>query len=326
MRIAAIAAAALLGFAIAAPAAPPRLLVLNKHDNELVVVDVSTRQIVGRAPTGRAPHELAVDDAGETAFASNYGAGEPGNSLSVIDLRTMTERKVDLGPLHRPHGLHFAAGKLYFTAEANKLIGRYDPKADRVDWLMGTGQNVTHMVALSRDHETIFTTNIGSDTVGVFTRGKDSGDFGWSLTAVPVGAGPEGFDPSPDGKQLWVAHSRDGGVSIIDVAERKVVETFDAGTKRSNRLKFTPDGATVLISDLAAGDLVIVDAASRTVKKRIPLGRALVGTLIPPDGSVAYVAAEGENYVSIVDLKTLELAGRIETGNGPDGMAWIKGD
>jgi len=31
----------------------------------------------------------------------------------------------------------------------------------------------------------------------------------------------------------------------------------------------------------------------------------------------------GDNHVAIVDLKTLEETGRISTGNGPDGMAWV---
>jgi len=331
MRIAAAiaAAVALFGFARVevATAAPPRLIVLNKNDNSLVVVDASTRQIIGRAPTGRGPHEVEVSDDGKLAFVSNYGVGnEPGNTLSVIDLQSMTERKVDLGPIHRPHGLQFIGGKLYFTAEANKLIGAYNPETDRVDWLMGTGQDGTHMLALNKDASAIFTTNMGSNSVGVFERPEGAGDFAWIHAVVPVGEGPEGLDLSPDGKELWVAHSRDGHVSIIDLASRKVAQVFDAKTRRSNRLKFAPDGKMALISDMGAGELVVIDAASRTEKKRLPLGRALAGILIPPDGSVAYVAAAGENFVSIVDLKTLEPAGRVETGGGPDGMAWIAGE
>jgi YVTN family beta-propeller protein len=42
-----------------------------------------------------------------------------------------------------------------------------------------------------------------------------------------------------------------------------------------------------------------------------------------PDGSRAYVAATNDNYVAVVDLKTLEMTGHISTGNGPDGMDWI---
>src|SRR5688572_32768703 len=36
--------------------------------------------------------------------------------------------------------------------------------------------------------------------------------------------------------------SEDGGVSVIDVAAKKVVHIIAAGTRRSNRLKFSPDG------------------------------------------------------------------------------------
>ncbi|MBP7570012.1 MAG: hypothetical protein KBA95_08115 [Acidobacteria bacterium] len=91
---------------------------------------------------------------------------------------------------------------------------------------------------------------------------------------------------------------------------------------RSNRLRFTPDGRLVLVSDLEAGDLVVIDRASRRVTRRMPLGRAPSGILLVPDGSRAYVALTGENALAIVDLKTLEVAGRIATGEGPDGMAW----
>ena len=80
----------------------------------------------------------------------------------------------------------------------------------------------------------------------------------------------------------------------------------------------------MLISDLDAGELLVVDAASKKVTKKIPLGRMVEGILIQPDGARAYVAVNGDNYIAIVDLKTLTVTGRIEPGKGPDGMAWIR--
>jgi YVTN family beta-propeller protein len=121
---------------------------------------------------------------------------------------------------------------------------------------------------------------------------------------------------------LWAAHSRDGGVSIIDVAEKKVVQVFPIGTKRSNRLKFTPDGRQVLISDLDGNEVVVIDAPARKEVKRIKMGRTPEGILMAKDGSRAYVAEAGENRIAIIDLKTLEVTDHLTTGNGPDGMAW----
>jgi YVTN family beta-propeller protein len=159
---------------------------------------------------------------------------------------------------------------------------------------------------------------MGSNSISVIDR-KSS-----QQSVIAVGAGPEGLDQSPDGRELWTAHSRDGGISIIDVATSKVSHTFDARTKRSNRLKFTNDGKHVLVSDLGAGELVIIDAASRKEVTRIALGPAPTGILIAPTGDEAYVAVSGADHIAVVDLKTLKVSRKIETGKSPDGMAWLK--
>jgi len=153
--------------------AAPTLLVLNKAENSLALVDPSTMRVVARVQTGEGPHEVAVSADGRTAYVSNYGAEKPGNSLSVIDLAARKEtRRVDLGPLVRPHGLVEREGKIYFTAEVGRVVARYDPAADRVDWLVGTGQNVTHMLVMHPTRRVIYTANILSDTVSVLELDK----------------------------------------------------------------------------------------------------------------------------------------------------------
>jgi YVTN family beta-propeller protein len=305
---------------LAADIPSPALLVLDK-EGALAIVDPATRGVVATVRTGDDPHEVAASSDGRLAFVSNYGTGTaPGHTLSVIDLEGQKEvHRVELAPLSRPHGLDFAGGKLYFTCEANKVIGRYDPGANRVDWILGTGQNTTHMVRLSPDLNRIYTANIGSNSISIFTR---AGAADWDPVTVPVGKGPEGFDLTPDGRELWAANSRDGSVSIVNLADKRVIHTIRVDSKRSNRLKFTPDGRLVLITDLDAGDLLIYDRATLRQLKRMPLGRQPAGILVAPDSSVAYVAVTGDNYVAIIDLKTFDLAGRIQPGTGPDGMAW----
>jgi YVTN family beta-propeller protein len=297
------------------------LLVLNKDDNALALVDPENGTVIARVPTGEAPHEVTVSEAGKFAYVGNYGSLNPGNTLSVIDLVARKElRRVQLGALRRPHGIVFVGGEIYFTAELNRQIARYDPASNRIDWIFDTGQETTHMLVVSHDRNTIFTSNIGSDTIGAIYR--SSGNAAWIKTSIPVGKEPEGLDLSPDGKEVWSAHSGDGGVSIIDVAAKKVVQTLSLKTKRSNRLKFTPDGKLVLISDMEAGDLVVVDRMARKEIKRMRVGRSPEGIVIAPEGSRAYIAITGDNSVAVIDLKTLAVTKRINTGSGPDGMAW----
>src|SRR5271166_1440623 len=64
----------------------PALVVLEKDDSVLAIVDPATLKVVGRVPTGPIPHEVAVSEDGKIAVATNYGAHQDGTTLSVIDL------------------------------------------------------------------------------------------------------------------------------------------------------------------------------------------------------------------------------------------------
>jgi len=303
----------------------PALLVLEKDDRMLAIVDPASLKIVGRVDAGEDPHEIVASDDGKFAYISNYGAfgANPGHTLSVVDLTSQNRLpSVELGALRAPHGLDWVDGKVYFTAEGSKAIGRYDPVTQKIDWVLGIGQNRTHMLVVAKDLNRLFTSNVNSDDIGILERDKNGDVSGWTEAYIPVGKGPEGFDVSPDGKELWAANSEDGTASVIDVASRKVLQTIAVHTKHSNRLKFTPDGKMVLISDLGTGDLVVLDAAARREIKRLSLGHGAAGILMVPDSSRAYVAVSRDNYVAVVDLKTLTVAGRIATGRGPDGIAW----
>jgi YVTN family beta-propeller protein len=320
------------------------LLVLEKAQNTLVIVDPVALKIVGRVPAGNDPHEVAVGDDGRTAYISNYGGfgGLGGSTISVVDLvQQKPLPAIDLGALRSPHGLAFADGKLYFTAEAAKVIGRYDPSTNKIDLVVGTGQDRTHMIVVSRDARTIFTSNVSSGTVSVIelrvaqmpagpraggATERPPGPGGprradWHVTNVAVGRRSEGFDLSPDGRELWVANAQDQTVSVIDVAERRVVETLPS-TKAANRLKFTPDGRYVFVSDLGSSEMLVIDAKARKEFKRIQLAGNSEGVLMSPEGRHAYTTLNSRDAVAVIDLKTMTVTGEVKTGKGPDGLAW----
>jgi YVTN family beta-propeller protein len=305
------------------------LLVLSKHDNMLAIVDPSSMKVIARMPAGNDPHEVIASTDGKTAYISNYGFGAY-NTLTVVDLvaqKTLTP--VDLGPLRGPHGLAFTGGKVWFTAEAAKAIGTYDPASGRVDWILGTGQNRTHMIYVSPDLEQIVTSNVSSGTVSIIEKnttgnpGPEPARTDWDETVVRVGNGSEGFDVSPDGKQIWVANAGDGTVSIIDVASKQVTQTLAAVVKSANRLKFTPDGKLVLISALRGSDVTVLDVASGKAIKRIAVGHGAAGIVMQPVGARAFVACSPDGYVAVIDLQKLEVVGHINAGGNPDGMAWV---
>jgi len=330
LRLAALGVLALAACHAAAQDSRSLLLVANKGENTLAIVDPETRRVLGRAPTGVRPHSAAASDDGRLAFVANYGSdsgyGAVG-SISVIDLQTHQEvRRIDIGPDSRPHGVMFAGGKVYFTADGYKLIGCYDPAANRIEWLLGIGQDRAETIVLSNDQNLIFSSNNGSENVTIMERTRNPGNPpDWKLTVLPVGDQPQGIDISPDEKEVWVSNEGDDIVSVIDVAGKKVIETFHVQTQSSSRLKFTPDGKRVVLTDRDRGELVVLDAASRKVIRRIPgLGKRVTDVLVTPDGKRAYASAQSDNGVAVVDLEKLEFAGQIATGADPEGVAWAE--
>src|SRR5829696_504839 len=118
--------ASFLALTAAALAPAHTLLVLNK-EGSLAIVDPASKKILGKVQVGEQPHEVDVSADGKLAFVTNYGNGPNGNTLSVVDLAARKElRRVDISPLTRPHGLWAVGNKAYFTAEANKIVARYD--------------------------------------------------------------------------------------------------------------------------------------------------------------------------------------------------------
>ncbi len=130
---------------------PARLLVLLRDASALAIVDPVAGTVLGRVPTVGNPHEVTASDDGKLAFVAS-----PSEGISIIDLEAQTElRRLEIGLGSEPHDVRFVDGKLYFTAEGYKVIGRYDPQRDEVEWLLGIGQDGTHMFVFSEDDNTI---------------------------------------------------------------------------------------------------------------------------------------------------------------------------
>ena len=308
------------------------LLALSKADHTLSIVDPTTLKVIARMPVGEDPHEVIASADGKTAYVTIYGGGSL-HEINVLDLVAQKPlTTVDTRPLYGPHGIVFVNGKVWFSAEGSKAVGRYDPSIGKVDWSMGTGQDRTHMIYVTNDSKRIYTTNVSSGTVSIIVdtliqpppnapagaRARED----WVQTVVPTARGSEGFDVSPDGKELWTASAETGVISIVDPGAKKLAGTIDAKVMGANRLMFSPNGNLVFISSLGSGDLTIYNVKTRALVKKLPIGHGAAGILMDPDGSRAFVACSPDNYVVVIDLKTLQVTSHIDVGKVPDGLAW----
>jgi len=315
------------------------LLVLNKAENRARILDVDNGgDVVELLVTGVAPHEAALHEPSGTAVVANYGTREnPGSSLTLIDVCEQEVTKtIDLGRFRRPHGLQFFEDgtRVAVTAEGNKSLLVVNVETGEVEKTIRTREMISHMVVLSPDEKTAYVSNIGSGSVSVIDlQGEEL------VKTLKLGNGSEGLDVTPDGRELWVANREQDTVAIIDTDALKVVATFECGSFPI-RLKFTPDGQHALISNARSGDVAVFSRSDRTEIARIPMeltateveGRLLqfelspvpIGIVIDPVSNRAFVANSNADIVTIIDLNTWQVAGRLEAGEEPDGMAFLR--
>ena len=317
------------------------LLVLNKSDDSLSIVDPRSGVELDRIATDEGPHEVAVAPSGEVAVVTNYGRQVPGNTLTVVDLvERRAGRTIDLGEHRRPHGVVFLdhERRVLVTTEESRSLLEVAVRSGEIVRVLDTKQDVSHMVALAPDRSRAFVSNIGSGSLSTFDL-----ETGALAAVTPTGQGAEGLDVSPDGREVWVANRDEDTISVVDARTLDLLDHFPCG-RFPIRLKFTPDGERVLVSNANSGDVAVIEAATRTELARIPMaldeteasavetdgrvfagreGPVPVGILIDPTGAFAFVANTKADLVTVIDLESLAILGRIPTDREPDGLGWF---
>jgi DNA-binding beta-propeller fold protein YncE len=321
----------------AMPAPAETLLVVRKTGDAVDFVDPGSGLRLASVALGHAPHEISVSPDGRRAVVSNYGTREqPGSTLSLVDLEQPRELgRIELGPHTRPHGVAwFAPDRIAVTTEGSRHLRVVDPESGRIVAAIDTGQDGSHMVAVSADGSRAYVTNIGSGTTTAIDLAA-----GRKLADITTGAGSEALALTPDGRELWVAARADGHLAIIDTTSLEVTMRLPL-PGIPIRIALTPDGRTAFVTCAGSSELVAFDVASRREigrrKVDVPLapgagqrpfagiarGSALpVGLRVAADGRSVHVAATMGDRVVRYDAATLEPLQSIEIGGEPDGLA-----
>lgn len=339
--VALIGALSAMMFAGAARGAPPlkgTLVVVNKKDATVSLLDLATRAVTNTIPTGEGPHEAAVSPDGKWALISNYGPDRaPGSTLTLIDLELgALERTISLGKHRRPHGLAWLPdGKtVLVTAEVDSALLVVDVPRGVVSAVIPLGQPGAHLVAVSGDGAVAFVSNVVGSSV---SRVDVTARRATANAALPAGA--EGIALRPDGNEVWVSSRTANRITVLAAADLSVVTTIQS-TDYPIRIRFTPDGRTALATFARSSELKLFDAgthketASISMKisksamhggfasegyesHTVPIGLAVSG-----DSEWALVANTGVDAVSLVSLKDRDIDAVVFVGREPDGLAY----
>jgi YVTN family beta-propeller protein len=305
-----------------AGAMAPTLFVAAKRGNTLAKVDLATGKEVLRLPSCTNPHELATSPDGQHVALACYG----GTSVDIFRTDSLERvASIDLGANARPHGIVWhASGDLYATAEGRRSIFwlRNPLGETREVFEFGTGKDGSHMLAVSPDARTAWTTDLGSRTVtriDLVTRRAP--------LSVTVGEEPEGIALAPDGSTLWVSARGSNQAFALDPQTMAVRHTVATG-RFPLRIAVRPQGDVAVTSDLQDGSLSVIDTRTAKVIRTIEVSgpaeaekRFQVTILWSDDGKRIYVAETASDTVAEVDYASGTVLRRLPGGEGGDGMA-----
>ena len=327
----------LLCAAAAATASAGTLVVANKSEATVSLVDTGTGEIRATLPTGNAPHEVDVSPDGRLALVGNYGTRDvPGSTLTLIDIPAAeVVTTIDLGEYRRPHGIVWLDNRdALVTAEANQALVLVNTESGEVLHSVATEADVSHMVGVANDRGLAFVANIGSGSVTAIDLALAA-----RLVTIPTGDGAEGIAVTPDGRQVWVTNRGEDTVSVIDVASRSPIAKLDAGAFPI-RAEATADGRYVLVTNAKSNDLSVFsttdlsevrrvsfdavskDAEGRLFSDRFGSSSVPIGIEIVDHEHRAYVAHANADDISIIDLEKWQVVGTLSAGREPDGMGW----
>lgn len=276
---------------IAVPAAQDVIYVTieGRKPGELVAIDPTTDKVTFRMDIGPAPNQLAVTPDGKLAIVPvNDGHYE------FIDLaqRKIVKRIFTGG---RPHNaLCSPDGKRAYLAPmgAPKKVTVVDTATQEIVAEIPFG-NVVRPIALSKDEKRLFANVDG--LVGI-----EEADIAAKkvIHRVPAQLADElrkkasrshGLAIRPDQKEIWECDVEHHEVHVYDISgeKPKQIATIPIGSQ-VYWLTFAPDGKVCYVSARGNGEVAVVDAETKKVTARIPVGkepkRLLVVTL-PEKGS-----------------------------------------
>ncbi|HXC16902.1 MAG TPA: hypothetical protein VNV60_05620 [Holophagaceae bacterium] len=83
-----------------------------------------------------------------------------------------------------------------------------------------------------------------------------------------------------------------------------------------------PSTGRLFLNHMGAGQVVVVDAATRKVIASLPGFPRCTGILAVPPRNEIYVSAPGAGQVAVLDARSLKVLARMPAGRFPDGLAY----
>ncbi len=169
-----------------------------------------------------------------------------------------------------------------------------------------------HGMVVTPDGKQVFVSGDNSSGISLIDTASDR-----VIQTIGVGKGPHGLALTPDGKTLLVGVYGENHIAFIDLSSNTVVATLDVGNPHTIAIR--PDGKLAYVASQEPGKfaLVVVDLATRSVKKTVALDKAPRDPEFGYDGKALYFTLAGVNAIEVLDPTTDRVIAEVPTGVSP---------
>jgi YVTN family beta-propeller protein len=108
---------------------------------------------------------------------------------------------------------------------------------------------------------------------------------------------------------LWTLNSGKATAATIETGTNQVVGSPIAVGTNPISVAITPDGRKAFVVNMTGDSVSVIETATRSVVKTIPLTADAERIAISPDGKTAYVTVEGDEHVFVIDTETNGITG-----------------
>jgi DNA-binding beta-propeller fold protein YncE len=247
--------------------------VVNRDLGELAVFEADTGDLIATVPVGAGAHDICVSERAGKAYIT----AETIDTVTIVDMRTLTTEPVAVGPL--PHHV--------------------EPSFD--------GRTVYVSLA---SH----TTTVGTPQLAIIDTGTNN--VSYLTTSRNTAARSHGPHPSLDGQRIYVAHDTGNEVTGMD-ALTGAIDLSIGGISRAEEAVATRFGDLLWVSSRGDGTVKRIDLTTRKITHSVPVGVQPESMMLTPSERTLVVSLRGSPAaLAFVDTETVESFDPVQIG-GP---------